>query len=381
MQHENLINGRLHPSRSAGRFTWRAALPPCEELGDFPRSGPEEVDVARDSLARGARPWWKRRHVDRRQLVERGLARFRAAALSESSRLAAGFGLDADEFELELRRAVTAGTSAARRARPCPPGVALLMPDWRVHTESLLTNLATILVEGRVLLLTSDERAPYLPQLLIEELLDVGLPEDSLALLHAPNDEARSVAVSSGIERLCAWGDLDRIASLRRVAAGASVSSQALHLHRACSDRLPRGADPEDAAVEVLERAFGRCSTFSGTRGGQLSTLFVPEGDFSAFSEALVEVMSKDRAYLEPLPFLDREGPAKARKAWTLGLDEGATLVLGGEVRGAGGRQIQPTLMTNGAAHMRIARRVEPTPVLLLCRERSKRGVVRVEDE
>lgn len=346
-------------------------MPPCDVLGTFPRSGPEEVEEARRSLARGTRGWWKRPLDERRELVERGLARFAAAAQAACSDIASGLGLEPFELEPELVQSARAGRAAVRRMHQAPLGVALVAPDWRTPTDLLVAEVAGLLVEGRATLLTSDERAPLVPQLLVDALLDVGVPGQVVALVHAPDAEAVSVAIRSGVERVSAWGDREGIASLRRIGAGAAVPSQRLHLHRARPDRLPAGADPEDAAAEVLRRAFGRAATLSGARGGQLSTLYVPERDLSDFTGALLEALLQDRSYRDPLPFLDRNGPRLAREAWTLGLDEGATLVLGGEERGGSGKKrAVPALLTNGAAHMRVARRIEPTPVLLLCRER-----------
>lgn len=370
MELQNCIDGEERPSRRAGRFTWRAALPPRDVLAEAPRSGVEEVEVARASIARGARSWWRRPLEDRRRLVERGLARFVSAALEEAPRLAAGLGLDPHELEPELAESGRAGVAAARLGRQAPPGVALVVPDWRTPTGPLLADVARALVEGHVVLLCADEHAPLIPALLVEELLDVGLPTNSLALLHAPTEEALDLAIQSGLERVSIWSEAARIAHLRRVVSGAAVPTQRLRLHRARPDRLPLGADPEDAAEEAVRRAFGRASTLSGVRGGQLSTLYVPAAELSVFTEALVERMLVDRSYLEPLPFLVPGAARRLREAWTLGLDEGATLILGGEVRSRSGeRRSAPVLLTNGEARMRSARRVEPEPVLLLCRE------------
>ena len=371
MDHENRIDGRPRPSVRTGRFTWRAASAPCEELGTFPRSGTDEVREARRVLAGGVRDWWRRPLEERRRLVERGLARFAGALQRHGIRLADGLGLDPDEYEPELDRARKDGSLAARKARPAPGGVTLILADWRVRAGALAAAVARSLVEGRTLLLCSDERAPLLPELLVDSLLEAGLPSDAVALLHAPDGEAVGSAVKSGLEHVIAWGGRETIAGLRRLASGASVPTMSLHLHRALSDRLPRGVHPEDAAREVTRRAFGRAHTLSCARGGQLATLYVPAGELSEFTAALLQHLEHSRDFNEPLPALDPGAAGRAREAWTLGLDEGATLLAGGEQRGSNTpRLLLPVLMTNGEARMRAARRVEPTALLLLCRER-----------
>ena len=368
--YENRIDGASRPSRRAGRFQWRAAEAPCEVLGSFPRSGVEEVEEARAVLARGERDWSRRSIAARRRTVERGLARFAAALVDEAPLLAGGFGLEESELQPEVELCRERSRRAVREARPASPGVALVAPDWRSSLGALAASVAAELVEGRVVLLLADERAPLGPALLVEALLEGGVPTDVVALLFAPETEAREVALTCGLVAVRAWGDAPAIAVARRVASRASIPSQRLVLHRARIDRLPRGADPEAAAETVVREAFDRARTLSGARGGQLSTLYVPESDFAAFSEALMAALLDDRAYREPLPFLDPRAPQRMRAAWTLALDEGATLIAGGEVREEGrSRRVRPALLTNGGAHMRAARRVEPTPVLLLCRE------------
>ena len=69
------------------------------------------------------------------------------------------------------------------------------------------------------------------------------------------------------------------------------------------------------------------------------------------------------------VPHVDRDAARLTQKAWIQGLDEGATMISGGEEEmTADNLQLPPTVFCNVEPHMRAARRQEPMPVLCLLR-------------
>jgi acyl-CoA reductase-like NAD-dependent aldehyde dehydrogenase len=95
--------------------------------------------------------------------------------------------------------------------------------------------------------------------------------------------------------------------------------------------------DPEvelAAAVRTaIDGAFGRATTLSGQRTGQIGRAFCPAPLSSAFGAALRAALAQDRAALDPLGSIDARALERARARWTSALVQGATPVFGGPQR------------------------------------------------
>src|SRR5262249_5395817 len=122
----------------------------------------------------------------------------------------------------------------------------------------------------------------------------------------------------------------------------------------------------EDSARAFVELAFGRGATFGGQLPGSLGRVFCPARRFSRFTELVLVELAASEASTTPVPLIDAESVERARAAWELGLDEGATCIAGGEI-GEGGVLV-PTILTNVESQMACARRQDALPVLCLLR-------------
>ena len=115
--------------------------------------------------------------------------------------------------------------------------------------------------------------------------------------------------------------------------------------------------------------AFGRTMTLFGQCRGQIGRVFCDERRFSRFTECLLAALADSESVRDPLPLIDRDAAFAVRRRWALGLDEGATLILGGEsAEDSSGRRLLPTVFTNVEERMSMARQVDPMPVLCLLR-------------
>ena len=113
---------------------------------------------------------------------------------------------------------------------------------------------------------------------------------------------------------------------------------------------------------------------------------------FSRFSEELLQCLEAAQDAQRPVPAIDGDLPGHVRGAWALGLDEGASPILGGEplsrpaapvdaARGGGSQgsrppwALSPTVFTNVDPGLRLAGLGRPAPVLSLIRGASDEDV------
>ena len=152
---------------------------------------------------------------------------------------------------------------------------------------------------------------------------------------------------------------------LRRACERAGVDEPRLRALRCGVHEVEAERALEDSARAVVELAFGRGATFGGQLPGSLGRVFCPARRFSRFTELCLAELERMEAEAAPVPPIDAETAARARAAWELGLDEGATCIAGGE---GDDDVLQPTILTNVEVFMACARRQDPVPVLCLLR-------------
>ena len=107
--------------------------------------------------------------------------------------------------------------------------------------------------------------------------------------------------------------------------------------------------------------------------------------------EAVIKPFDEDPSVdgtMLAVPIVDEGLHRYVRWAWALGLDEGATLIFGGEpyrpaqaMAGASRQALWPTVFSNVEPHQRFARLRRPAPILALLRVRSDREGTRLAAE
>ena len=248
-------------------------------------------------------------------------------------------------------------------------GLSLCAPDWRELTCDAFLRVAVELAQGRACILCADERAPELAELLHGVLVEAGFPPERLALSGSARRETlEGWCAAGGVGSLSASGSAASIVELRRFAWEHGLAVQRLRSLRCSSFVLEEGQDVQQAAERVARSAFGP-ETCGGQLPGQIARAFVPQERYSAFVEALLEGLGSSDELSPPVPHVDREAAQLTRKAWIQGLDEGATMITGGEEeRTADPLRLPPTVFCNVEPHMGAARRQDPMPVLCLLR-------------
>ncbi|MEQ1895430.1 MAG: aldehyde dehydrogenase family protein, partial [Planctomycetota bacterium] len=221
---------------------------------------------------------------------------------------------------------------------------------------------------ARTPIVVSDGRLPEVADVLAAAAQASELPRGVLQVLHGPTRELLALALDDplGDGALVASGSLERMSELRRLCERHGIDPRLAAL-RAGAAEIMAGEDLARAAEELVERAFGRARTLGGQLSGALARVHCPARAFSRFSELLLETLAASPATRRPVPQIDGAALARAHAACELGLDEGATLIAGGEEDGER-RTFAPTVLTNVESYMESARRQEPVPVLCLLR-------------
>ncbi|MEM7306961.1 MAG: aldehyde dehydrogenase family protein, partial [Planctomycetota bacterium] len=173
-------------------------------------------------------------------------------------------------------------------------------------------------------------------------------------------------------------GSASRAAALEQAAAARPPGA---HLERAFAPNTgrevrvdPRG-DLDESAADVLTGAFSRARTLSGQLPGRIDTVLCPPRCFSVFSERLLARLDACEDAGGPVPLIDAEALEELQAVRSRGLDEGATLVRGGEaLPGARGLAVRPLVFTNVELDAELLRLPAPGPVLRLARAEPSEG-------
>jgi len=380
----HLIGGRWEPAEAAESLRARPLTAPFEPEVPWPRAGPEEVRRALAAAGEAAGAWAGRARDERcrllAQLAERLEAREDLPGL-----LARALGLEPEELAPrhaeELFR-LREGLELLAEGRDAP-GPGLFQAHWSDLVGGLAARAAVHLAAGSAAVVVADPALPDAGLALAAAAQEAGLPAGVLNVLF---DDV-GAAVRAGLaDRGLAWARLraapDVLGRLRARVGEWPPGTRVWPLLNA-TRVVPRGSDPAAEAAGVVELAFGRSGTLSGQLPGQVGRVVCHQRLFSRFSEELLRSLEAAPDARCPVPAIDGDLPEHVRRAWALGLDEGATPIFGDEplirrTAPAGGpaaepgrrapRAIPPVVFTNVEPGQRLARRGRPAPIVVLVR-------------
>ncbi|MBI5362310.1 MAG: aldehyde dehydrogenase family protein [Planctomycetes bacterium] len=394
----NWIAGDWRPALSG--YVFRPPAARSEELL-HPRSSAADVSAALDFLAAAEPAWRARAESDRRALLVRG-AELLAREPDPGGAFARLLGWTAAEAESatehiedELVGAVREGARAVLGAAfGARSGIVLVRRDWSELAGGVAREVLALLALGRGVLLLSDPAAPMVAEALARALAELGEPlplallhEDGHASLqHALRDaRVRGIAVSAPSARM---REIERwLNDAARGAAHASgfgagldeppTPERALRVLRNSSRLVARACDPSTEAAEIVAGAFGRTAALSGQAPGAIGRVLCHERVFSRLTAALLDELARSPDVARPLATLDPALHLHHRRAFELGLDEGAAPVFTAADRSAPAepmepeRALAPIVFTNVEEHMRLAWLGRPAPLVCLMRVES----------
>ena len=266
-----------------------------------------------------------------------------------------------------------------------PIGVAGLITPFNFPMAIPTWKMFPALLCGNTVVLKPSEDVPHTSTLLVELLLDAGLPEQVIQLVHGGSEAGKA---------LVEHPDVPMISFTGSTATGSKIGEMGGRMHKRVS--LEMGgknamivmddADLELALDGVLWGAFGT----TGQRCTATSRLLVHRKVHDRFVRMIADRAQdlklgdgrKDGTEVGPL--IHEASRDKVERYVQIGLEEGAELVLGGK-RGAGERLkrgwfYKPTIFTGVKPGMRIEQEEIFGPVLSVVQVRSLDEAIRVNN-
>ena len=401
---QNFIGGAWVAPASGAYFDNINPADTSDRIGRFPRSGAEDVAQAVASAQRGfAR--WRRTPAPARGDVLRRVGELLAARKEELADLMTReMGKPLAETRGDVQEGIDTAFYAATEGRRLfghtvpselrdkwamsfrrPIGVAGLITPFNFPLAIPTWKMFPALLCGNAVIFKPGEDVPHTGHVLVEILLEAGLPPEVIQLLHGDGEVGAAMV---------AHPDIPLISFTGSTATGSAVGETCGRMHKRLS--LEMGGKNaqivlDDANLDlaldgVLWGAFGT----TGQRCTATSRLILQDGIHDAFVARLVErakalVLGDGRvAGTDVGPVIHAESLAKIGRYVEIGLAEGATLALGGQrATGPGlekGFFFQPTIFTGVRPEMRIAQEEIFGPVLSVIRVKDPEEAFRVNN-
>lgn len=267
-----------------------------------------------------------------------------------------------------------------------PLGVAAAITPWNANCLFIATKLAPAIASGSPIVIKPSEMSAIQTQAMLECLHEVGIPK---GVLNVVNGDGATVGEAlsrhPGIAKISFTGST---ATGRQVLAAASETMKraTLELGGKGPTILLDDADLDAAIPQALMAGFGNSgqACLAGTR------ILAPAGKLEEIlgrlrtAVAAIKVGPPDDAEVQIGPMVSARQWERVQSYIRLGLEEGATLVTGGEGRPDGlnrGWFVRPTIFANVTNDMRIAREEIFGPVLCVIPYRDEEEAIRIAND
>jgi len=403
---KNFIGGQWVAPATGAYFENRNPADRDDIIGCFPRSGPDDVARAVASAQRGFALWSKTPApvrgevlhrvgdllVERKETIARAMTREMGKVLAET-RGDVQEGIDTAHYaHTEGRRLFGRTVPSELRNKWAmsfrrPIGVAGLITPFNFPLAIPTWKMFPALLCGNAVIFKPAEDVPHTAHLLVELLLEAGLPPEVVQLVHGEG----SVVGRAMVEH----PDVPVISFTGSTETGAIIGATCGRMHKRLS--LEMGgknamivmddADLDLALEGVLWGAFGT----TGQRCTATSRLVVHE----RVHDRLLQMLCDRAGRLRLGPGLDERtdvGPlinedALKKVEYYVGVarQDGARVLIGGErATGAGlerGWFYQPTVVTGVAPGMRVEQQEIFGPVLAVIKVASLDEAIRVNND
>jgi alpha-ketoglutaric semialdehyde dehydrogenase len=401
---QNYIAGEWVDSGSGETFE-TASPATGETLGAFPRSSAQDVDRAVEA-ADAAFEEWRLVPAPRRGeilfrfgqlLSERkdDLAELMAREMGKVLPEAAGDVQEAIDMSFymggEGRRLFGQTTPSELRDKfnmsvRQPIGVVGVITPWNFPIAIPSWKITPALVCGNTVVFKPATDTPLLGERFVELLVEAGLPPGVLNIVHGGGGEVG--------DRLVKHPDVRVITLTGSRQTGVEVMRNAAdtlkHVHLELGGKnaiiVLDDADLDLAVEGIVWSAFGT----SGQRCTAASRVIVEEGAYEELQSRLVAAAERLRLGpgweegVDVGPVINRSALDKIHSYTEIGVDEGATLLTGGEVAGGDGLGegffYRPTVFGEVDPGMRIAQEEIFGPTTALIRVRDVNEAIRVSN-
>jgi len=353
-----------------------------ETLSARPWASREEVDAALELAASGFRQWRQQplsaraallRNVgvvlrshgeEMAQLIAQEMGKPIAQARGEVSKSASLCDWYADHGPAMLHSEPTQVENNRATIEYRPLGPILAVMPWNFPLWQVLRGAVPILLAGNTYLLKHAPNVPGCAALINKIFAEAGIPQGVFNEINATNEGVSQAINDPRIAAVTVTGS---------VRAGAAIGAQAGAALKKCVLELG-GSDPfiilNDADIELAVKAAvtGRYQN-SGQVCAAAKRFIVEAGIADTFTEKFVAAAAalqqgapqEEQNYLGPMARYDLRDELHAQVLATI--DEGATLVLGGEKLAGAGNYYPATVLTDVTPQMTAFRQEMFGPV------------------
>ncbi|MGD2061666.1 MAG: aldehyde dehydrogenase family protein [Acidimicrobiia bacterium] len=377
--HLNYIDGKWVPSADGETFLDTNPTRPDEVLGEFQRSGPDDVDAAVAAARRAWREWRRtpaplrgeiiaratRMLIERKPELAEGITREMGKVLVDSGYDVQGAITSGEYMAGEGRRmfgdTVPSGLSnrLAMTVRE-PVGVVGIITPWNLPMLMPAWKLFPALICGNTVVVKPAEDTPMTAVRLFEILEEAGLPPGVANLVTGYGAEAGQPLVSHPDIDMISFTGSQAVGRQIATAAGGELKHVSLEMGGKNALVILDDADIEEAVTGAL---WGGFST-AGQRCTASSRIVVDQRVADDVVDGLVEgirglvIGDPTEADTNIGPLINAKQLDRVHSYTEIGLDEGAKLVIGGERlqdRFDGGFFYSPTMFDHASSDMRIA--------------------------
>jgi acyl-CoA reductase-like NAD-dependent aldehyde dehydrogenase len=404
--HKNLIGGKWVEPESGDYFENRNPADKSDVIGLWPRSNKKDVDRAVESARRGFEGW-RRTPAPLRGEVIRKAGDLLSARKEEIARaMTREMGKVLKETLGDVQEGIDTAYYAATEGRRLfghtvpselrdkwamtfrrPIGVAGLITPFNFPLAIPTWKMFPALLCGNSVILKPAEDVPHSATLLVEIMLDAGLPPEVLQLLHGRGEDVGAAMVEHpGIPVISFTGS---------TGVGASIGATCGRMHKRLSLEMGgknaqivlNDADLDLALEGVLWGAFGT----TGQRCTATSRLILQEGIHDEFVDRLAARTQslrlgpglEDDSDVGPL--INESALEKVMKYIAVARNEGDEILTGGsrpsEDRLEKGFFFSPTILKGVRPGSRLACEEVFGPVLSVLRVRNLEDAIRINNE
>ena len=385
---QNFIAGRWQDAASGQTFEDRNPARTSDLIGHFPDSGEADVDAAVRAAREAFRAWSRKPAPARGDILRRlgDLLTERKDALARE--MTREMGKPFFETRGDVQEAIDTAYYAASETRRLfghtvpselpdkfnmtirrPVGVCAVITAWNFPVAVPTWKMFPALAAGNTVIFKPSDDAANSGRLLVEAMLDAGVPPGVLNLGHGARAAARA---------LVAHPDVDAVSFTGSSETGSKIGEVCGRMHKRFSMEMG-GKNPmiamDDADLDlVLEGVLWGAFGTTGQRCTATSRLIAHE----AIHDELVEMIAErakalrlgygNDAGTEVGPLINQKALDKVTGYIDVAREEGCEIVIGGR-RAAGdgldeGFFFEPTILTGVTRAMRVAQEEIFGPVL-----------------
>ncbi len=403
---QNFINGKWVDAKSGKTFENRNPANWDEMVGTFPKSGKEDVDEAVNA-ARVAFEKWRlvpapargdimRKvgdlMVERKEELARQMTREMGKVLAET-RGDVQEGIDTAYYASSEGRRLFGHTVPSElpnkfnMAMRVPIGVAGVVTPWNFPMAIPTWKIFPALLSGNTVVFKPASDTPATATSLVEILMDAGVPEGVINIVHGGGGEVGMGIVGHPDVDLVSFTGSTEVGKKISEVAASTLKRVSLELGGKNAQLVMADADLQLALDGVLWGAFGT----TGQRCTATSRLLLHEKIFNEFMKMLVDRVAKLKlgdGLLDGVdvgPCVNRGQQETVQKYVEIGVKEGARIAFGGAVPKdpalAHGWFHEPTIFVDVQPHHRIAKEEIFGPVLSVIKIRSLEEGIRVMND